>query len=267
MRSIVLALALIAGPVSAHELWLEPEDFTIAPEATMTVEIVNGSDFVGQSLPYLPQRFAAFMNFTPEGASNVPGRIGDQPAVQSQPPAEGLNVLAYQSRENLVTYNDWQTILDFVEHKDLTGFLEAHAARGFAQEPFTEIYSRYSKSLIGVGNAQGSDQRTGLETEIVALTNPYTDDLSDGMRFQLWYRDAPRANVRFEVFDRAPDGRVTQTFYVTDAQGMVSVPVQPGHDYMADAVLIREPSQRLAEANNAAWETLWANMTWGTPAP
>ncbi|MBS1302878.1 DUF4198 domain-containing protein [Loktanella sp. SALINAS62] len=266
MRTLALTLTILAGPVSAHELWLAPESYTIAPDATVMAEIVNGTDFVGQSLPYLPQQFVLFKNYTPAGTADVAGRIGDRPAAQIPTPPEGLNVLAYQSVDNRVDYDDWDTIASFVEHKDLTGFYDAHAARGFTEEPFTEVYSRYSKSLIAVGNGQGADARTGLETEIVALTNPYTDDVSDGMRFQLWYQDAPRANVRFEVFDMAPDGTVTQTFYTTDDQGMVTVPVQPGYAYMADAVVIREPDPALAEQFGAIWETLWANMTWAVPA-
>ncbi len=67
-----------------------------------------------------------------------------------------------------------------------------------------EAYSRYSKTLIGVGKSAGADRRTGLETEIVALTNPYTDDLSRGMRVQLFYRSEVRPNAQIAVFFKAP---------------------------------------------------------------
>jgi len=265
MRRLVLLFALVAGPAAAHELWLEPETFAIGPDDALKAAIVNGEDFDGQAFPYLPQRFVAFVNFSAAGAAPVEGRIGDHPAVLIPDPIEGLNVLAYRSRDSQVTYDDWDTILAFVEHKGLTTFLADHAARGFAEEPFTETYSRHSKSLVGVGDAVGADRRTGLETEIVALTNPYTDDLSDGMTFRLWYGDAPRAGARFEVYERAPGGAVAQTFHTTDADGRVTVPVRAGHQYMADAVVYREPSAELAEASGAIWETLWANMTWAVP--
>ena len=265
MRRLVLVLALSASSVSAHELWLEPQDYTVAPEATLSAQIVNGSDFTGQNLPYLPQRFARFDDVVDGRATPVPGRVGDMPAVQMATPPEGLNVLVYQARNATVDYADWATFVRFTEHKDFPGILDAHRARGLAEEPFTEVYSRYSKSLVAVGDGAGADSRTGLETEIVALTNPYTDDVSQGMRFQLWYGNQPRANVRFEVYDRSPAGAVTQTFYKTDAQGMVTVPVKPGYSYMADAVVIREPAQALADQTGALWETLWANMTWAIP--
>ena len=256
---------MLASPAIAHEYWLQPLDYTVAPDATMMVQIVNGSDYVGQNLPYLPQRFARFDDVVGGKTFPVPGRVGDIPAVQMANPPDGLNVLVYQARNATVDYADWPTFVRFTEHKDFPGILDAHRARGLAEEPFTEVYSRYSKSLVAVGDGAGQDKRTGLETEIVALTNPYTDDLSNGMRFQLWYGNQPRANVRFEVYDRSPSGAVTQTFLKTDAQGMVTVPVKPGYTYMADAVVIREPAKALAEETGALWETLWANMTWAVP--
>ncbi|SHE54775.1 protein of unknown function [Loktanella atrilutea] len=265
MRRLTLMLALLASPVSAHEYWLQPLDYTVNPDATLMAQIVNGSDYVGQKLPYLPQRFVRFDDVVNGTASPVAGRTGDIPAVQIPNPPEGLNVLVYQAQNATVDYKDWDTFVRFTEHKDFPGILDRHRERGFAEEAFREVYSRYSKSLVAVGDGQGADQRDGLETEIVALTNPYADDLADGMKFQLWYGDAPRANVRFEVYDRSPDGTVTQTFLKTDDQGMVTVPVQPGYTYMADAVLIREPAADLAAETGALWETLWANMTWAVP--
>lgn len=265
MRRLTLLLALLASPVSAHEFWLKPLAYEVPTDATMMVEIVNGSDFTGQKLPYLPQRFALFNDVVDGQAFAIKGRTGDSPAVRLPNPPEGLNVLVYQARDAIVNYDDWDTFVRFTEHKDLQGALEKHRARGLAEEAFTEVYSRYSKSLVGVGNSAGKDTRTGLETEIVALDNPYTDDVSGGMRFQLFYRDDVRANVRFEVYDRAPDGTVTRTFYKTDGQGTVKVPVQKGHEYMADAVLLREPAADKAAQSGALWESLWANMTWQVP--
>ena len=266
MKKLAFLLACLAGPASAHEFWLQAEDYTVAPGETMIVSIVNGDGFKGQLIPYLPQIFVNFVDISAEGVTPVQGRAGDRPAVTMPDPPDGLNVLAYEATDRTVDYKGWDVVQRVVEHKGFDTFYQDHAARGFAEEPFREVYSRYSKALIAVGDGAGADSRTGLETEIVALTNPYTDDVSNGMTFQLWYGSAPRADARFEVWDRSPDGEVTQTFYRTDAQGMVTVPVQPGFEYMADAVLLREPAPALAEASGAIWETLWANITWAVPA-
>ena len=111
----------------------------------------------------------------------------------------------------------------------------------------------------------GSDRRVGLETELVALTNPYTDDLSDGMRVQLYYRENVRANEQVEVFEKDPRSGVVVTTYRTNDQGIARFPVKPGYRYMVDAVVLRVPSQSLQADTGTVWETLWANLTFAVP--
>jgi len=143
--------------------------------------------------------------------------------------------------------------------------LDRHAARGLPDADFAEVYTRFSKSLIGVGSAAGADHDFGLETELVALANPYTDDMSGGLPLRLTYRGEVRADAQVEIFDRAPSGEVTITRPRTNAEGVVTVPVTPGHHYMADAVVLREPEGE--NLTGAVWESLWANLTWAVPGP
>ncbi len=58
---------------------------------------------------------------------------------------------------------------------------------------------------------------------------------------------------------------MTITTVRTDKAGVAVVPVLAGHAYMLDAVVLREPDARLTEQIGAAWETLWANLTFGVP--
>lgn len=265
MRLFTLALCLLSAPVSAHELWIEPVVYQVAADANLTGRIVNGEEFEGAALAFIPQRFAHFVTISAAGLAPVPGRVGDSPALSMPAPAEGLVVVAYQSRPSTVDYATWEKFQRFADHKDLGAVLPQHEARGLPSENFREVYTRYSKSLIAVGNGAGADAATGLETEIVALTNPYTDNLSGGMRLQLLYRNAPRANEQIEIFERNGSGAVNIFMVRTNANGVATVPVKPGHEYMADAVVLREPSAQLANDTQSVWETLWANLTWATP--
>lgn len=265
MRLATLAFCLLSGPVFAHELWIEPTAYQVPADGTLTGNIVNGEAFEGPDLAYLPQRFAHFVTVSAAGIVPVPGRLGDTPALSMPAPADGLVVVAYQSRPSTVSYANWEKFQRFVDHKDLGEVLAQHQARGLPLENFKEVYTRYSKSLIAAGSGVGSDAPTGLETEIVALTNPYTDDLGGGMRLQLLYRNAPRANEQIEIFERGANGAVNIFLVRTDGQGIASVPVKSGFEYMADAVVLREPAAQMAADTNSVWETLWANMTWAVP--
>jgi len=220
-------------------MWIEPLDYQVGTNDNLTAHIVNGQDFEGVKLPFVPRRFAHFVTFVGDDGAKVQSRIGDSPALDQAPISEGLNVVAYQARNADVTYETWEKFQKFLDHKDLGDLQADHVARGFPLEGFKEVYSRYSKSLIGVGNSVGADKRVGLATEIVALTNPYTDDLSSGMRVQLFYNNATRNNEQIEVFEKAPDGKLNIFTLRTNGSGIATVPVKSGHEYMLDAVVIR----------------------------
>ncbi len=265
MRILAFVLALLSGPVAAHEFWLEPLAYQVPADGRLEAAIVNGQQFEGINLAYIPQRIVNYVVFAGDVAKPVEMRIGDTPGLQQDPLAEGLNIVAYQSTVSTVDYEDWAKFARFLEHKDFTDAPARHIARGLPLANFKEAYSRFSKTLIGVGNSAGADRRTGLETEIVALTNPYTDDLSGGMQVQVFYRTDPRADTQVEIFEKAPDDTVIVSTTRTDDEGIATVPVRPGYSYMLDAVVLREPTAELTEATGGVWETLWANLTFGVP--
>jgi hypothetical protein len=265
MRILALVIGLVATPAAAHEFWIEPLAYQVEADGRLEAHLVNGEEFAGARQPYLPQRHENFVLFAADEAARVQGRPGDTPAMNVPPLAEGLNIAAYQARNATVNYETWEKFQRFVDHKDFGDVLSLHQARGLAMENFGELYSRYSKTLFGVGNAEGSDRRVGLETEIVALTNPYTDDLSEGMQVQVFYRNDVRADAQIEIFEKDSSGNVMISLYRTDANGIGTFPVRPGYRYMVDAVVLREPSAEEAATSGTVWETLWANLTFAVP--
>lgn len=259
-----LALSTLAQAAAAHELWLEPLEYQVQQGGQLQALIKNGENFEGTTLPYIDRRFRHFIVNAAGRSVRVTGRNGDTPALNMTATGEGLNVVAYQSTPATITYQTWEKFQKFVDHKDFGDVRPEHDARGLPEADFTESYVRYSKSLIGVGGGAGADLRVGLETELVALTNPYTDDLSNGMRVQLFYGQDVRANEQIEVFAKAPDGTVEVSLVRTNGQGIATVPVQSGTAYQLDAVVLR-PAEGQAAADGAAYQTLWANMTFQAP--
>ena len=266
MRALALCLALLPAPLAAHEFWIEPTDYTVAPDGMIEGFIVNGQDFGGIEVSYFPQRIARFDLILGDVVAPVVARTGDSPALNMAPLGEGLHVAVYQSSGDVVTYDNYAVFARFVEHKDFPGRIHRqHRDRALPEDTFKEAYTRYVKSLIAVGDGAGADRQVGLETELVALTNPYTDDLSGGFRVQAFYQQEPRPDAQIELFDKAPDGAVVVTYYRTDAEGIATLPVTPGHSYLVDAVVLRIPAPDLAEATGAVWESLWAQLTFGVP--
>lgn len=263
MRLLPLLL-LLGAPAQAHELWIEALDWTPAQEGRLEADLVNGQNFDGLKLSYLPKWFTRFDVVAGDEVAAIDGRIGDSPAMGQPALGDGLHVVVYQSTPSTVDYKEWEKFLKFATHKDLGDIATEHKARGLPEVDFKEVYTRFSKALIGVGAGDGADRRMGLETEIVALDNPYTGPL-DAVRVQVFYGDDVRSNTQIELFEKAADGTVGVTLHRTDAQGIAVLPVQAGHEYMADAVVMRVPSNALASDYGAVWETLWANLTFAVP--
>lgn len=263
MRLLPL-LMMLAAPVHAHELWIEPLDWQPGVEGRLEADLVNGQLFEGLTLSYLPNMFTRFEVVANGAVTPVEGRMGNSPALAQPVLGDGLAVAVYQSSPSTVTYKEWAKFLTFVDHKDLGDIAAQHKARSLPETDFKEVYTRYSKALIGVGAGAGADKIEGLETEIVALDNPYAGPL-DAMRVQVFYQGAARPDAQVELFEKAADGTVVVSLHRTDAEGIVAVPVRAGFEYMADAVVMRVPSAALAAEYGAVWETLWANLTFAVP--
>lgn len=222
-----------------------------------------GQMFSGAAYAYIPATFERFELVQGERVVAVSGRAGDLPALTMPAPAEGLWVIVHQTGNSVLTWNEWEKFESFLRHKDAVWVLDEHRARGLPETGFRERYSRYAKSLVAVGHGRGADRPVGLLTEIVALANPYTDDLAQGLPVRVLYEGRPRANAQVEIFARAPDGTVSDSFTRTDAEGVAVIPVAPGTEYLIDAVVLRPVAEEGPRA--AVWESLWASLTFRVP--
>ncbi len=271
MRLSCLAALLIGALASAshaHEFWIDPQSYQVTSGSPLIADIRNGQKFKGLDLSYLERNFVRFDLVGPVGNSvdakpvplPVTGRTGDVPALRTVAGAPGLWVIVHQTTPSTLTYQKWEKFQAFADHKDFADIQNRHKARGLPDAGFKESYTRFAKSLIAVDDGAGQDRAVGLETEFVALQNPYTES-TDTLPFLLLYQGKPRPHAQVEMFDRAPDDQVTVTLHRTDADGRVTLPVTPGHRYLLDAVVLRD----MPSGADAAWETLWAALTFAVP--
>lgn len=260
---VLAAMSFAALPASSHEFWISPKSYTVPAGGQLLADIRVGQSFEGPAYPFIPQRFKRFDLVMGDAVVPVEGLTGDRPALGMAAPGVGLVTVVHQTSDSNLTYTDASKFEDFVTHKDFAWALDANKERGIPETGFRERYSRYGKSLIAVGDGAGNDREVGLETEIVALANPYNDDLSGGMPVRVLYQGTPRADTQVEVFSRAPDGTVTDSFHRTDAKGVAVIPVEAGFEYLVDSVVMR-PLEQVNETD-PVWESLWASLTFKTP--
>ncbi|KIN61001.1 DUF4198 domain containing protein [Sulfitobacter noctilucae] len=266
--SRLLTVLLCAAPVAAasHELWIESSDYQIESGDQLQAVFKNGENFEGSTLSYFDRSAKRFELRIGDRVVRLAPRSGDNPALNLRLPiGDALVSVVYETTPAEVTYSDWAKFKKFIAHKDFATAEADHAAAGWSKEKFRESYTRHAKALMAVGSGAGSDTEAGLETEFVALSNPYAAGFNNRMKVSLLYEGAPRADAQVEVFDRAPDDSVTVTLHRTDADGVATIPVTAGHEYLFDAVVLRPAPQASTEENAVVWETLWAALTFDVP--
>lgn len=263
----VVGLAADALMVSAraHEVWIEPERFQVEAGAPTSVNVKNGERFIGQALVYLPSDFKRFEQRLGPAAKPIDGRMGDTPTARVTFAKPGLHTLLYRSTASTLSYERWEKFARFVKHKAFKDVSVRHEARGLPRTGFKEVYTRFAKALVAVGHGRGNDQRIGLETEIVAMANPFRT-AGGSLPVQVLYRGKPRTGAQVEIFRKTPEGTVKIETVKTDARGIARVPIEGGAIYLIDAVVLREPSAAVAKETGAVWETLWASLTFEVPA-
>ncbi|MEL6423660.1 MAG: DUF4198 domain-containing protein [Pseudomonadota bacterium] len=261
----VLAFLLRAPVADAHEVWLAPSSYTPDAGADLAVDIKNGEKFLGSALYYSEQGTQRLERIHNGNATVITARLGDVPAIRTGPLAEGLHTIVYVSNPTDVFYPTFAKFEAFAEEKGFGEIARRHAARGLPGDKFREAYTRFAKSMIAVGHGAGLIAPLGLETEIVALDNPYTL-VGDEMRVALTYQGKPRADALLTIFARGADNVVSVSTMKTDAAGLAVVPVVRGTTYLLDAVVLRRPSAKRAAKFKAVWESLWASLTFAVPA-
>lgn len=247
-------------PAMAHEFWVEPQDYLVESSDKVIADIRNGQLFDGSSIPFIPTQYNRYDFIHGESSQKLAGDLGQRPAVTVMDAPDGLGIVVIETKPSTLSYVTWEKFQKFVDHKDLDIDKEAHLALGFPEIGFTETYSRFVKSLVGIGTAMGSDRQVGLEIELVALLNPYTDDTSDGIPIQAFYQGMPTADVQIELFDKDETGKVEVTLHRTDGEGKAILPIVKGHSYLADTVRLRKA--KAGSGEGVVWETLWASLTY-----
>ena len=253
----------VSQSASAHEMWLEPIRYEIAKGDKVLAHEKVGQNFKGNKYAYLTSSYEQ-LNITMNGITrSIKPRLGSLPAVQDVINDEGLLVLSAISTPTKLIYEERKIFDKFLKAEGLDWVFEAHKERGLPEIGFTEVYRRYPKSLVKVGNGIGQDVALGLPLEWVAVNNPY--QAKDMIKMKLLWKGKPYGDAHVSIFTRTEDQieikKVIKSDLITDQNGTISLPVKHGNSYLINAVKMIEPDAKIQHSYDAVWESLWASMT------
>ena len=253
--------ALSVTHAFAHETWIRPSHYLAEKGSRISLDIRNGQDFEGVSLPWLDGWFQRFTAFEGRVERPLTGRNGDLPAANIRPMRDGLMIIALETTPDILVYDELQKFKLFVTEKGYPEAIQQHQDRGLAHSIFSESFTRHIKALIAIGDGQGVDSPLGLQHEFILHNNPYNLGDDNEIEAELRFDNQARVGALVTIFSYDKNAALREAQYRTDHNGMFRFRVLPNTEYLLDSVRLSPALQGSAEA----WRTNWAALSFKTP--
>jgi uncharacterized GH25 family protein len=284
----LLPLFLLPAAVLAHEFWLQPDSFRVAPGAAVPLRLVVGENFVGKAWARPTRRVRRFVRYGPSGAADStdlrPALLADSLAPALRCAALGTHVLALTSR---LAYIELPAA-EFTAYLRAEGLGYALRQRQEASEattkPGREAYQRCAKALVLATSGSRLPDATadtafrrvlGLPLELVPEQNPYRLRAGAALTVRVLRHGQPVPGAEVQVWQvSAPDSKPTTAPAVThftaysNAQGRLLLRLSGAGPYLLATVRMENAPPALALPGTAArpdWLSTWASLTFGGP--
>ncbi len=260
-----LCLMLLAVPAQAHDFWIQPSRFQVAPGAALPITFQVGHGKFRERWSN-NNRILLLRNFFPGGQRDKRPHLrsgGPADLVTSFAPA-GLHVLAMQtnyafSELPAARFND------YAREEGLALIIAARKRAGKTNMAGRERYSRRAKALIQVGAQTAANQAlatrpVGLKLEIVPERNPYALDSSRVLPVHVLYKGRRLPNATVKLTNLRSDERPVATV-VTDRMGRARFKVPASGEWLVNVVW----GEPISGDRAADFDTTFSSLTFGYP--
>ena len=269
-RKYLLSLAAffaVAGPAVAHDFWLQPDAFHVAPRQAVSLRLLIGDPDAVEHWETEWRKIVSFQDFGPAGVTDLLASIiplnGAKPSIDRQDAAvrfavPGTHMLAFTSNQSLSDLPA-DKFNPYALHEGLTLPLARRRADATTGLNGRELYSRRAKALVQVGSVPtpGVTRPIGQTLEIVPWKNPYMLTPGEPLRLRIWFHGAPLAGASV-VLEPLGDGARHGTPVISDRNGEVTFNIARGGNWKANVVWSYPISDPRAD-----YETIFCSMTFG----
>ena len=221
-----LAAAAFCGGAAAHDFWVQPFKFWIAPNTSVMTTLQVGHGEFRQRWTADAGRVLRFNSVGPGGAITDHlrelrvGSMNQDHMIAFGGP--GTHVLALQTSYAESTLPGIR-FTDYLKQEGLTPALLLRKQTRTEDQPGREIYSRRAKALVQVGPATDAPQPwvtqpVGLSLEIVPDVNPYAPAAGQELPVRVLLDGRPLPGATVMLNNLQFDGRPLQTV-LTDVAG------------------------------------------------
>ena len=267
--AVAVAAATLGAAAAAHDFWVQPLNFWIAPNTSVMTTLQVGHGEFRERWNSDASRVVVFQSIGP-GGTIADHRRELRAGTMNQDHligfgAAGTHVMVLQTNYAASTLPGIR-FTDYLKQEGLTPALELRANTKTEDQPGREIYSRRAKALVQVGPATDKPQpwvtrAVGLSLEIVPEVNPYALGAGGELPVRIIYEGKPLPGATVMLNNLQFDGRPLETV-VTDAAGR-AVFKFPRNGAWQLNVLWTKP---LVGNPKADFDTTFSSLTFGFPA-
>lgn len=268
VRPLLVALVMVCASASlmfAHDLFLKPDAFFVAPNGPLHLTALNGT-FTTSEGTVTADRLVDLAIVGPAGRTRGDTATWTSPGKASKWDARvgaaGTYVLGASLRPRLITLKGAQ-FNAYLKDDGLPDVLAARKTGGELAAPATERYAKHVKALVQVGDTRTPSYATvlGYPAELVPVENPY--EVVRGrhvLHVKALVDGQPMPGQVVLAGGRTLAGaRIAAQSVRTDAQGIASIALTtPGVWYIKFIRMVRVPA---TPKDSVDYESKWATLT------
>jgi uncharacterized GH25 family protein len=261
-RTLALAGALAASDAAAHDLFLKPDSFAIAPGARARLTLLNGT-FLHSENAVKRERLRDLSLVGPAGRTALdPVSWSDgglATVFEALLPGPGTYVVAASTRPRELRL-EGAAFNAYLKEEGIDGVLEARKASGELNKAARERYSKHVKVLLRAGEGGGDawSVALGYPAEIVPAANPA--GLKPGASLSLRCLVGGKAVAGIVVIAGhvGPDGKLVEQRATTASDGIATIRLSAAGAWFAKFIQMVRTSEP-----NLDYESTWATLTFG----
>lgn len=256
------ALTLVLAPsLLAHDFWLVPNAFSVAPGEALEVRGQTSSRFPTSEAAVDPDRVADARLLGARDDERITdfSTAGNSLLLRHRPHQPGQRVVAVslhprsvrESAEGFRRYVVLEGAPEALERYERAGLLPA-------EDSITRRYAKYAKAIVEVeeGGPRAYDRRAGYPLEFVPLEDPSMLAPGAHLPVRVLYRGEPLPGARVHAGSVVGDEEPVEAHHESDASGVIHVGIDRAGLWNVRGIHIVP-----ADAGSGAdWDTHWASL-------
>ncbi len=263
-RLVAMLLALLTTSAAwSHDMWLEGETFFLNAGKEVTIRLGNGHILEKSENAVEPERIETLRVASPQGEDasvSDPVTEGEWTTFRMLPESPGNYWVALATKPRKISL-DAADFNAYLEHDGLPHVLKERREQAIAQRDEVEIYQKYAKAFLQVGDQSGPNFRQvlGLTIEIVPLANPYEVEPGGELPVLVLYQQRPLGGFLLHAGPAKASGKPFSVY--TDAGGRASIPITSAGKWSLRGIHLFR-----VDRPEHSYESYWASLTFEVKA-